>query len=298
MNIEKEELEKFYEDFESRFEIPIIVSLKYTLKKIKKKFEKIEGRREVVKTFFDRETQIYIIDLPTKEEPEDRGRRYHRIAIKFNSTLYSETLKSEEELLKEVAFNYKYPDGRIDSYTLVLVAMYRLDDRAFFKGKKDKNLMICYIISKNPKKVLERLYKILIKFYRKRLAGLLASLKLENYFYEYDRISKFPRFLLKAFYNVSSYLYRFARRMLYLIDKLERTIIFMKAKKVIKNPKQIKQSIADKLYTLLYKKDIKKEYSLEEEVRNYREIPILLYIRSMVRRYNTVRKPNDREGCT
>jgi hypothetical protein len=236
-----------------------------------------------VKTFFDKETNIYIIDLLTKEEPEDRGRRYHRIAIKFQLFLSSETLKSSEELLKEVAFNYKYPpDGKMDSYTLAIVAMYRLDNEAFFRGKKDKNSMICYIISKNPKKILERIYKILIDFYRGRLARLLDSFKLENYFYKYDRISKFPRFLLKAFNNASSYLYRFVRRTIYLIDKLERTIIFQKAKPILKNFKQIKQSIADKLYHLLYREESKKEETLEKSLKKYRELPILLYVRDYV----------------
>jgi vacuolar-type H+-ATPase subunit F/Vma7 len=265
--VEEEELRGIFEEFKG-FETTIIVLLEKLIKKISKKYEKIEERKDCIKFHYDLVTKTIIIDLPTKENLDVPGRNHHRIVILPCLSLSKETIKFNEELIKEIAFKYKLPPGKIDSYTLVFIAMYNLDYRSFFRGRKENNVMFLYIISKNPRICLKRLYKVLIKFYKERLGAMIEAFNLDNHWYKKGNIGSFPRYLIGVFYKIDLYSYKFIKKLVYFIDKLE-TILKERKKE-------------HKLSTLLYVNNKELKKPIEKSFKNYRKIPILLYIRSIL----------------
>jgi hypothetical protein len=277
----KEEDLKIYDELNNFINI-IFCFLTSFLKSFNRFVEKIEGKPFINKIHFDDKLKILIIDLLTKIEYDIPFYHFHRIAIKFNLFLSKETIKDEEELLKEIAFKWKYPAGVIDSYTLIFAALYNLDFKSFFKAKKQSNVLICYIIPNNKnccsKKrheiFIERFFKILDKFYRHRIEGMLIPFNFEEKFYKYANIQLFPKEVIGVFRKIDNSIANMLKRFLLLLSKISNWF------KRIENKYKRKPSI---IYNYNPKEEEGKDEKLkllDYEIKKYRKVPILFYIKS------------------
>jgi len=301
----EKELEEFHGNFKD-FDYIITKELFKTAKKIQKKYEKIEGKRGIVIPFYDKDYNVFVLDILTKEDLE--GKKFHRILIKPVIFLSSLVIKEMEEEIKKFAFKYNYPAGVIDSYTIFIVGQYRLDNNpiknTFFHGKKQSNVMFCYIITKSPFKALERIFTILIEFYRSRLKKFIDSFRLGKYFEKTDNIRTFPKFLIGVGYKINSFIGNFIKRLVVIIDLLESLVVLLRIGKNIKKLKKEASKFLNKIRfyilrktktknisknTLLYGfKEIQNENGKEnheineKDIKKFKFIPILIYYNELL----------------
>ncbi len=104
--------------------------------------------------------------------------KYHRIVVKVLPQISKEIMETEGTRLDRTRdFT---PAGTIDSTTVFLVSP-RLTKRGFIRSRKlPANTYLCPVVSPNPRTAVDRIIRILAKFYEKRLRALMGSFNLDS----------------------------------------------------------------------------------------------------------------------
>jgi len=152
------------------------------------------NRNQVTTGWKEGEYECYI---PTRLESERDCLQFYRIIVKVLPKLDRQTINESLEKMQQPRLN---PIGSVDSELIVYIAPYR-SERARREGQtwryggklrgfrhiKKKGYLTAIIVNPSPLICLKRLYTIIIKFLKSRIAGLLKKLDFQPWQYDYRR---------------------------------------------------------------------------------------------------------------
>lgn len=142
----------------------------------------------------ERQEGFYEVYIPTRSTPED-NMQYFRVAIKVLPELDRETVKAS---LHDMEQHRVEPAGNLDSELIVFVAPKRSEkarrERQFLRGFRHvakRGYLTAMIINPAPEICWKRLMTLLVKFFRRRISGLLKKLKFHAWQYDYHKYETF-----------------------------------------------------------------------------------------------------------
>ncbi len=151
-------------------------------------------RNQVTTDWQQGEYEFY---MPTRAEEERDCLQFYRIIVKVLPKLDRQTI---DKSLLEMQKPRLSPVGSIDSELIVFVAPYRSETARQerqswryggklrgFRHVKKNGYLTAIIINPSPLICLKRLYTIIIKFLKSRIAGLLKKLDFQPWQYDYRK---------------------------------------------------------------------------------------------------------------